>query len=66
MLVASKVLYAEDDRAIAGSVHLEPVGAEEQPVARFITASPARGGEVRVGRRFARDGEQQDLVAIPA
>ena len=35
-------------RAISGSVHLEAVGDEERPVARFITASPARGGEVRV------------------
>ena len=35
-------------RAIAGSVHLEAVGDDERPVARFITASPARGGEVRV------------------
>ena len=53
-------------RAIAGNVHLEPVGAEEQPVARFITASPARGGEVRVGRRFESDHDSRDLVAIPA
>ncbi len=35
-------------RAISGSVHLEPVGEAEAPVARFITSSPARGGEVRV------------------
>ena len=35
-------------RAIAGSVHLEAVGDDERPVARFITASPSRGGEVRV------------------
>ena len=35
-------------RAIAGSVHLEAVGDEERPVARFITASPSRGGEVRI------------------
>jgi cytochrome P450 len=33
-------------RAIARSVHLEPVGDAERPVARFITSSPARGGEV--------------------
>ena len=53
-------------RAIAGNVHLEAVGGEEKAIARFITASPARGGEVRVGRRFARvDQNQQDaLVAI--
>jgi cytochrome P450 len=54
-------------RAIARSVHLEPVGAEERPVARFITASPARGGEVRVGRRLGRgDREPESLVAIAA
>ena len=35
-------------RAIAGSVHLEAVGDDEHAVARFITASPSRGGEVRV------------------
>jgi cytochrome P450 family 135 len=35
-------------RAIAGSVHLEAVGEDERPVARFITASPSRGGEVRL------------------
>ncbi len=36
-------------RAIAGSVHLEAVGDDERPVARFITSSPSRGGEVRIG-----------------
>ena len=40
--------------AIARAVHLEPVGEPERPVARFITASPQRGGEVRIGRRFER------------
>jgi cytochrome P450 len=34
--------------AIARAVRLEPVGAPERPVARFITASPERGGEVRI------------------
>ena len=35
-------------RAVARSVHLEPVGDEERVVSRFITSSPARGGEVLV------------------
>jgi cytochrome P450 len=35
-------------RAISGSVRLEAVGDPERPVARFITSSPERGGEVRV------------------
>ena len=36
-------------RAVARAVHLEPAGEPEQPVARFITSSPSRGGEVRIG-----------------
>jgi len=35
-------------RAVARNVHLEPVGDEEKIVSRFITSSPARGGEVLV------------------
>lgn len=35
-------------RAVARSAHLEPVGEEEKVVSRFITSSPARGGEVLV------------------
>jgi cytochrome P450 len=35
-------------RAVARNVHLEPVGDEERVVSRFITSSPARGGEVLV------------------
>jgi cytochrome P450 len=35
-------------RSVARSVHLEPVGDEEKIVSRFITSSPARGGEVLV------------------
>ena len=51
-------------RAIAGAVHLEPVGGDEKPVARFITSSPARGGEVRVARRLDDARESGALVAI--
>lgn len=36
-------------RAVARAVHLEPAGEPERPVARFITSSPSRGGEVRIG-----------------
>ncbi|HVP01115.1 MAG TPA: cytochrome P450 [Solirubrobacteraceae bacterium] len=37
--------------AIAREVRLEPVGAPERPVPRFITSSPARGCEVRIAER---------------
>ena len=37
--------------AIASKVHLEPVGDAEKGVARFITTSPSRGGEVRIAAR---------------
>ncbi len=56
-------------RAIAGSVHLEAVGDDERPVARFITSSPERGGQVRVagpstGAAFAAPAQdpQNSLV----
>jgi cytochrome P450 len=53
-------------RAIAATVHLEPVGAEEAPIPRFITASPERGGEVLASRhRSGADGEDA-RVAIAA
>lgn len=51
-------------RAITGNIHLEPVGADEAAVARFITVSPERGGEVRVARPFENESERDDLVAI--
>lgn len=51
-------------RAIAGAVHLEPVGADEKAVARFITSSPQRGGEVRVGRDAGLADEREQLVAV--
>ena len=35
-------------RAVARGVSLEPVGPPEKPSQRFITTSPARGGQVRV------------------
>ncbi|MEI6664007.1 MAG: cytochrome P450 [Actinomycetes bacterium] len=35
-------------RAVARGVHLEAVGPPEQPVPRFITSSPSRGGQVLV------------------
>jgi len=35
-------------RAVARTVHLEPVGEPEKAVSRFITSSPARGGEVLI------------------
>ena len=40
-------------RAVARAVHLEPAGEPEKAVARFITSSPSRGGEVRIGARLA-------------
>ncbi len=36
-------------RAVTRSVHLEAVGEPEGAVPRFITTSPSRGGEVRLG-----------------
>jgi cytochrome P450 family 135 len=53
-------------RAIAGAVRLEPVGAEERAIARFITASPERGGEVRVSSRRAGAAGDETAVAIAA
>ncbi len=50
-------------RAVARAVHLEPAGEPEQPVARFITSSPSRGGEVRIGAPLpAREPAQVALV----
>ena len=44
----------------------KPVGGEEHPIARFITSSPSRGGEVRVGARHARPAADEGRVAIAA
>jgi cytochrome P450 family 135 len=53
-------------RAVARGVHLEPAGEPEKPVARFITSSPSRGGEVRVARTFGSDdpADTPPLVAV--
>jgi cytochrome P450 len=53
-------------RAIASAVSLEPVGGEEHPIARFITSSPSRGGEVRVAARHLRPAAGEGRVAIAA
>lgn len=50
-------------RAVARNVHLEPVGAPEEPVPRFITTSPSRGGEVRIGA--APPARPEQAVAAP-
>jgi cytochrome P450 family 135 len=49
-------------RAVARAVHLEPAGEPEIPVARFITSSPSRGGEVRIGSVHAREADAPPLV----
>jgi cytochrome P450 len=53
-------------REVARRVHLEPAGEPEQAVARFITTSPSRGGEVRIGRLLGDAGEASTppLVAV--
>jgi cytochrome P450 len=50
-------------RAIAGTVHLEPVGGDEPATARFITASPARGGQVCASPRSSADEDARVAIA---
>jgi len=52
--------------AIARSVHLEPVGDPEPPVPRFITSSPQRGCEVRIGERPASAPSAEPALSATA
>mgnify|MGYP002137354759 CR=1 FL=1 len=52
-------------RAVASRVHLEPAGEPEKPVARFITSSPSRGGEVRIGRTLGDDDGANAAAGTP-
>jgi len=52
--------------AIARAVHLEPVGEAEPPVPRFITSSPQRGCEVRIGERPAAAGRAEPALNAAA